>query len=195
MTDDLNYERDLEININELHKEWLRQPNLYYRYAEAWAEANKELGKAKRRLEVVKKEAKKVIDETFSELSFAARKGGEDVIGVKPTEASIQAWVLSQERYKEVVEEQEGAVEKATQELIDAQYEVDITHEGIKAFDERKTSLEQEVFLWGGQYFSSPKEPFDIDGDPDFVDGRIKNKVLNEASDKQRKKMQRGVKK
>lgn len=191
MTDKLNYEKDLEININELHKEWLRQPSLYGRYAMEWADANKLLNKLKRELKVTEKEAKKAIDEKFSQLSFEARKGGEDKIGVKPTEASVQSWIISHPDYKSVVEFQESYVEKVAQKFIDAQYDVDLLSEALKSLEQRKTALEQEVYLWGKKYFSGPIGPYDLDQDSDFVDGRIKDKVLEQASDRQRKKMQR----
>jgi len=47
---------------------------------------------------------------------------------------------------------------KAKTEQIDAEFNLSMAWNALKAFDDRKDSLENEVKLWRGRYFSTPRE-------------------------------------
>ena len=136
----LDYREDLEIDLSNLHEEWLRQPMLYSQYAEASAEALRQKDLAKNKLEVVK-----------AQLDLAIRSDPAKFELGKITEAAITNTILLQEEYQEVY-----------REYIQAKYEFDILCGVVKSFDQRKTALENEVRLWGAQYFAGPKEPVAI---------------------------------
>lgn len=137
---ELNYQKDLEIDLNNLHGEWLKQPVLYSQYAEAAAEASRQKDDTRNKLEVIR-----------AQLDLEIRSNpGKFELG-KVTEAAVANVVLLQREYQE-----------ALGKYYQAKYELEILNGVVKAFDQKKTALENEVRLWAGQYFAGPKEPRDI---------------------------------
>lgn len=134
-----DYEKELEIDILSLDTEWIQQPRLFMRYAELQSESRKELDELKQKQKIKR-----------SELLLEAAEGGEELIGSKPTVSAIDAWVESQKSYKEI-----------TQQIIDKEYELNILSGAVKAFEQKKSALENLVKLWQGSYFSGPREPKD----------------------------------
>ncbi len=134
----MNYKKDLEINIDALETEWLRQPLLYMQYAEALAGASLTRNKMKERLDVIR-----------AGLDNQARTDSkvQEEMGGKVTEGSINNWIVLQLEYQD-----------AQAKYFKAQYEAELLAGAVRAFDERKTALENEVRLWQGGYFSEPKE-------------------------------------
>jgi hypothetical protein len=134
----MNYENDLDIDIHSLDEEWLGQSVLFMRYAEKAADAKKEVDEAKQRMEITEAEIDSVIRHNPDEY---------DVNG-KLTETIISKAVALSE-----------AVQKATEEYIDAKHQADILSRAVVAFDHRKKALENLVYLHGQSYFSSPRPP------------------------------------
>jgi len=127
---------NVEIDIDALDTEWLKQPKLYMEAAEAATELNADLAMEKDVLEGLK-----------AQLSLKIREDPEAFGIGKTTEAIIASAIISQGSYMEQLElvrtvkhKHESAMNK------------------VKALDHRKKALENLVQLYIGQYFSSPRE-------------------------------------
>jgi hypothetical protein len=163
----MNYKDDISIDPESLDLEWLRHSNKFMKYSKLKAEAKRDLDKAK--------EKKKTIR---SQLILEARKGGENLIGCKPTDSSVEAWYRTQDEYIEAIEE-----------LADAEYEFNILEGAVFAFQNRKTALENLVKLMLAGYFAAPKEPKDVNRDwkKDSLD-KVSEKQTEKIKTKRRKK-------
>ena len=163
MSDDLNYENDLAIDPLTLDEDFLHQPGLYMKYSMMAANAEMRRDKAETTLGVVK-----------AELDREIRKNPANYGADKITESVVSNTILLQPEYK-----------KASDALIEATFELRILQSAVRAFDHRKTALENEVRLWLGSYFSGPKEPHDIPGGKRIVDiarDRTVSKVREEMN-------------
>lgn len=129
-----NYSKDLSIDIDALHKEWLRQPSLFMEYAEECAEARRKLDKVKEGIDVLRAEKDTMIRQQWS------------ATGIKCTEAQVSNHVLMDSDYK-----------KANEHLIELRYEYEMISSAVKAFEQKKSALENLVRLHGQQYFSTPE--------------------------------------
>jgi len=159
----MEYKEDLKINIEELEIEWLRQPGLYHQYAEKLAHAQRVMVKAHENVKIV-----------TAELVEKAGKGGETLLGIKPTGANVESWYRQHEDHKE-----------AKNELIDAQFEVNVLQGAVDAFVQRKKALEKLVDLWIGNYYASPKEPRSLDD----IAFSMSEKGLDKCADEHVKKL------
>jgi hypothetical protein len=126
----------LEIDKNELDREWSVQPKLYHEYAVMLADARRKLDEAEAGFKVVKSEVDKAIRSRPSKYGLAD----------KPTEASIAATIVLQKKYI-----------KAQNAIILAQYDANITEAMVKSLDHKKAALENMVRLHGQDYFSTPR--------------------------------------
>lgn len=136
----MNLEKDCTINPEELDLEWLRQPQLYARYAQESAHAKDRLSLAKENLDVIKAKLDKAIRMTPSEYGVE-----------KVTEGAITATLLQLPEY-------EGANKTYLQAKLDA----DLIQAAVSAMDHRRAALENLVRLHAAQYFAGPREPRDI---------------------------------
>lgn len=152
-----DYEKESSIDVLALDVEWIHQPGRFMKYAEKQASAKRELDELKQELKVLE-----------SELLLQAAEEGEELIGSKPTVAVVDAWVKSNKRHIE-----------ASKEIIQKDYELNILQSAVRAFDQRKSALENLVRLWQGSYFSGPREPKDYSA----VDG-----VVEQVRPKRKKK-------
>lgn len=136
----MNYEKDIRIDETALDVEWLEQPSLMLKYIKHSAQAEKELDEAKQTLDVVR-----------AEVDSAIRKNPEGYGLSKVTDASIASTLIIQEEYK-----------IAFENFLEVKYEASMAKGAIKAFEQRKESLENLVKLHGQSYFAGPKIPRDI---------------------------------
>jgi hypothetical protein len=136
----LNYEKDVTIDEEGLDTEWLSQPRLMLTYGNHAAEKRKEVDIAKEKLDVVKAELDRKIrmEPSFFGLS-------------KLTETVIQNTIIVQTKYTE-----------ASENYIEAKYELDMAMAAVRAIDQKKQALENLVKLHGQQYFAGPKVPRDL---------------------------------
>lgn len=128
---------DVSIDKHRLDEQWADQPGLRFRYGAELAEARREVSRAKAN-----------VDLTAAELDNEIRESPESFGLTKITEAAIKATIPSNKRYR-----------KAQDRLIEAEYSVNILTAAVSAIDHRKKALEDEVALWLGDYFSSPRAP------------------------------------
>ncbi len=126
----------IDINIDSLDTEWLKQPRMYLEAAEEATAAGFKHDRAKDQLEDVK-----------AELDFKIRANHELFGLTKSTEASIAGAILLQGSYEEALE----AYQISKRDYNSAM-------NVVKALDHRKKALENLVQLYIGQYFSSPRE-------------------------------------
>ena len=130
-------ETDLEIDPNNLDREWMEQPRLYFRYAAELSDARKELDIAKSRQDLLK-----------AELDTAIRNDPE-VYGVrKVTEGSITSAIMTREEWRD-----------AAKQVLDAKHVVDVLSAAVTALDHRRKALEGMVQLFLANYFSRPRAP------------------------------------
>ena len=157
--DDWDYKSDLEIDLNSLDLELIKQPILYSKYSNAWAVAIREQARAKEKLNM-----------TRADLDAKARKSW-DILGFekRPSEPQIATWIPNQETYKD-----------ANFEYIEATYRVNILETAKWAFEQRKKSLEHLVSLYLANYFVEPKISKEArDGLNDFKNKK-QSELLNE---------------
>lgn len=134
------YEVDLEIDPNALDVEWLKQPSLFFKYSDKAALARKNLDALKEEYDVYR-----------AALDSKIRKEPEKYGLTKVTEGSIAA-VITMDK---TVEEFENSVNEL-------KYQFDILTNAIRAFDQKKSALENLVKLLGMDYFSAPSSPRDL---------------------------------
>lgn len=135
----LNFEKDLQIDADNLDVEFLRQPSLYMQYAEESANAKDRLSRAKETLEVVR-----------AETDFKVRDNPAAFGVLKITEDAISAAILRSDEYK-----------KANENYLSAKHAADLFQAAVIAMDQRKTSLEQLARLTIAGYCAMPSEPHD----------------------------------
>lgn len=153
----------LEINQNELDREWVRQPWLYFRHAQEFADARQRLDEEKANLSIIRAEA-----------SLEIRTKPEAFNVTKLTEGVVK------ETLETVIEVQDA--EKAVRE---AKHAVDIYQGLVTALDHKKRALESLVHLHGQSYFASPQASGD---DRDAME----EVVSKAAHDRVRPKRKRG---
>jgi len=132
-----------EVDLNELDREWVRQPDLYFKYATKLADAKREHEQSRANLELTK-----------AELDLDIRGNPEKFDVGKITEATVSATILSQKKYR-----------KAHKKMLNAKHHVDILDATVRTLDHRKSALERLVSLHGQNYFSPPKTQTPVDHD------------------------------
>jgi len=138
----MNYKKDLRIDPEALDVECLRQPTLFMEYAEAAAEARRDMDSAKERMEVMR-----------ASIDGDVRKNPIEFIGegIKVTEATISAAVIQSVEYQESIKE-----------YLEDKHDYELLSAAVKAFEQRKSTLEYLIRLNGQQYFSGPDSPRDL---------------------------------
>ena len=125
---------DVKISINHLDQAAIDQPSLFAEWGERWAEATMNRDRLKERLATVKAEADEAIRSNPKAYGWVADKA--------PTEA----WVASQI----VIHKQ---VLKVSEELLAAQYDVNMASVGKESMDHRRKALEILTTLYANSYF------------------------------------------
>ena len=126
---------DFTPDKDALDDEWIRQPELYHKYATELADARLDFEEKKNKLEVVRAELDKEI-----------RTDPEQFDLLKVTESGISAVIVVQPEYT-----------KALKRINTARHRIDILQAATTALDHKKKALENLVYLHGQNYFSSPR--------------------------------------
>jgi hypothetical protein len=137
ISDENEYDTDLSIDLNYLHLECQKHPELAMKYSKLFA-------KAKRKASILEEKVKTL----RSQLVKQANENPDMYLGkgVKATAPNVEAYYRDNTEYKEV-----------KQNWIDAVYEMDLLEGAKFAFAARKSMLEEEVRLHGQQYYSTPE--------------------------------------
>ena len=136
----MNYEEDIRIDETSLDVEWLEQPAKMLKYVKHAARMRMELDQAKESLDVVRAGLDK-------EIRTTPEKYGIE----KVTEGAVSAAILLHPKYQ-----------NANGMYLETKYEYDIASGAVRAFEQRKDSLENLVRLHGQNYFAGPKIPRDL---------------------------------
>lgn len=148
----------LAIDNTQLDREWAKQPKLYHEYATQSAEVRRVLDEKEAEFKVAKAEVDKRIRTNPTKYGLSE----------KPTEASIASTILLQKKYL-----------KAQNEVILAQYDVNIIDAMVRSLDHKKSALENMVRLHGQDYFSTPKA--DADGHQN-LNGRRSDRIAKKCT-------------
>lgn len=132
-------QQDMELDIhpdkNRLDEEWGKQPKLRLAYSRMWADAREDLTTANGELEVEE-----------AELKLAIRLDPEKFgLVTKVTEDGVMSTLVLQDGYK-----------AAKAKVRECQHAVDVLKGAMDSIDDRRTTLENWVKLWLGDYFASP---------------------------------------
>jgi hypothetical protein len=128
----MNYEDDIKIDRENLDGEFLKQPQLVFQYCKLEADADKKVNELEEKIKVAEAEAYKT-----------AKTSNERI-----TEKAIQSIIDS-----------DVTITVLYTALIKAKHNKKIVSAVVKAFDHRKSALENLVQLWMRDYFSTPKNP------------------------------------
>lgn len=126
-----------EIDEHNLVKEWVKQPSLYFIWAQKLADAKLEQDEAKANLDVIKAEASRAIRDDPGDYGFD-----------KVTEAIVAVAI-----------NEHPDVMKGVKTLHEARHKQEIYQAAVNALDHRKRALEKIVDLHGQNYFATPKAP------------------------------------
>lgn len=152
--EEMDFKGDIAINPNALDVEWVRQPALMGEWCEKLADAKAESDRAKERLDVVEAELAR-------EVRLDPSKFGLEKI----TESAVSAAVQLDRRCA-----------KATEELINAQHEVEVIGAAVRALEHKKAALTSLVALHGQQYFAGPSVPRDLGKETkELLEGQRRN--------------------
>lgn len=149
-------ERDLEINPFKLNEECVSHAGLYYKYAEACADAKAEVGQAKDNLSVV-----------IAERSLAIRKRCSDE-KIKTTESIISAMVDS-----------DGEVVEAKDKLREVEGIFAKLQVAVNAMDTRRSELDNLVKLSVSNYYASSDTKVSDESESDSAISREIRKSMN----------------
>ena len=131
------FEKDLQINPNQLDLEACMQGELFFKWAKKSVKANGRRDDCKLRLEVV-----------TADLSNKARLDPDSFGIQRITEASITTAVKSSPEFLEAYEN-----------WVKAKMEADLVDKAVASMEQRKRMLELLVTLHGQEYFAGPSVP------------------------------------
>ena len=181
MTDErpeLNFSEDVAIDLDDLHMEWARQAQTRKKYADEVAFLTRLIKQHVKLIDVKKAQLKK--EESRITISIKT-------LNAKATVQMIDAeLILSNDEGLKVAQ---LAVFDTEDEKINMEYDLNIAQNALKAMDDKKTAMENEVSLWKGNYFATPRENRDVEP------GKIIVKEIQEMTvQKQRKSLNRSRK-
>jgi len=165
MKTEYNFADDVAIDPDALDVEWLRNSTLYMKWAKLLADA-------KEKVRILDNELKLMDAQIYKDVRKDA---------VKITEKQIQAEV-----------EMDGTHQEIVQEISNAIYDVDVCSAAVRAIDHKKSALENAVKLWGGAYFSGPKEPRNLKEEMDMKSqgaDEVDKKLRADVKEKEEKKV------
>lgn len=126
---------DFEINEQDLASEWLAQPRLFKKYADALADARLAVDKAEAKLKVVR-----------ADLDYDIRSNPAEFNLTKATEAIVENTIVKQSKHK-----------AASKALVEAKHAMRVLDGAVQTMEHRKRALEKLVDLHGQHYWAAPK--------------------------------------
>ena len=131
----MGYKEDIAIDQNNLEDELVNQPFLYMQYAERYAKAVQKRDYVEDYVRVLK-----------SQLFLEAKDNWKSIWGHKPTETEIKSWIETSDK-----------LNKERENLIQAEYNVNMYFNLLQAFQQRKSILSSLVQLKISGIHSTPK--------------------------------------
>lgn len=169
---------DREVDTDELDVEWFEHTNAFGEYSDAYAEAAQKRDSARLKVE----RAKENVERIKAELNLVIRQSPEeyDLVGKdgkKPTEATIESCIKTQDPYIQAMEQYFAAWENQNE----CKYEAEVLSGAVKTMEQKKSSLENAIRLMNMQYFETSSEP------------KTNPKVRHDAKKKRRKAVQQKI--
>lgn len=175
-------EQDEKVDIYNLHTEYQKQAALYGKWGRRKAKAVKEDFELKEQLKVVKAQGKRKVDEKRAELDILFRTNyndprfykkqikkypnHEDILEnflisceKKITEAMVSSFVTLHPEYIQVQREVDEEANDITNKIAETTEQIGLLDTAIMAMVHRKATIEGEISLWLGEYYSDPKVP------------------------------------
>lgn len=166
----LNFQKDLSINLDDLHTEFKNHAQLRYDYASELSMLEQKVRKAEEKVKVTRSKLTKKIFQEHEEKKLKA-----------PTAAIIESYYRTHKDHK-----------KAKEDLIQSKYDLSMAWNAVKAFDDRKCAIESEIKLYLNNYFSTPRTERSIEGENFKKEiKKISEETLEKTQNKQRKSLKR----
>jgi hypothetical protein len=150
----LDYEKDVEIDENDLDIECLNQASLFAKYARNATNEERKVELLKEKLTLLK-----------AELDLQIRTSPEKFKIEKITEAVVTNTIIVQKEFQEL-----------NKELLNAQFEKRNADNAVKSMDQKKSMLEALIKLHGQNYFAGPQTPRDL-----HLEREQKDKKVNQG--------------
>jgi len=146
---ELNFERDVAIDLDDLHMEWAHHAHKRRAYADEVAFLEKQ---AKQQVKLIDVKRAKLKEETGK--LVLRIKESEPKMTVQQVDATIAGHAQLKPFEKDLSDAQNA--------MIDMEYDLNMAKNALKAMDDKKQALENEVVLWSRDYFSTPREKREI---------------------------------
>ena len=173
---ELNFEEDVAIDLDDLHEEWRSHSQIRYKYASEVAHLDKVIKQHGKSIDVKKSQLKK----EESRITIAIK-----TLNPKATVQQIDAeLILSTDAG---LKNAQTALSDAEDEKVNIEYNLNMAKNALKAFDDRKTALENEVTLWTRNYFATPREERMVDGGKRIL--MMQDRQNDETAQGQRKEL------
>ena len=145
-----DFENDVAIDLDNLHEEWAKHAQIRKSYADEVAY-----------LEMVVKQQKKLIENKSAKLKEVTGKLILEIkkLDTKMTVQQVDATVAGHEQIQPEIDDLSDSQDK----LIVIEYDLNMAKNALKSIDIKGTSLENEVSLWKGNYFATPREQRDVE--------------------------------
>jgi len=142
---ELNFENDCAIDLDNLHIEWANHAYTRKKYADEVAFQDKKIKQQNKAIDVKKAKLKEETGRLILQI-----KG----LDPKMTVQQVDATVAGHAQLKPF----EKDLSSAQDELIEMEYNLNMARNALKAMDDKKSALENEVDLWSRDYFATPRE-------------------------------------
>jgi len=148
---ELNFEQDVAVDLDNLHEEWALHAHKRKAYADEVAFLSKQIKQQTKLIDVKKSQLKK--EEARITITIKA-------INPKATVQQIDAeLILSTDTGLKTAQ---LAFSDEEDKKIEMEYNLNMAQNALKAMDDKKQALENEVVLWSRDYFSTPREKREI---------------------------------
>jgi len=126
---------DFDIDENDLAAEWLAQPRLFKKYADALADARLTVDKAEVKLKVIR-----------ADFDFDIRANPAEFNLTKATETVVENTIVRQPKFK-----------AASKALVEAKHAMRVLDGAVQTMEHRKRALEKLVDLHAQHYWAAPR--------------------------------------
>jgi hypothetical protein len=158
-----NYEADLAIDPYYLHEICCTHADVFNKWAKAHAQAKALRYDAKEAYDVAKANLKHEIEKIRADLDYDIRTNWQKYELKKITDTIVENWIIRHDDYQGVLKECRKQLHQAALDLNEAQKREDALEVAVKAFEQRKAMIEDDIDLYKQNYWAKPKEKGSIE--------------------------------
>ena len=158
-----DYEADLKVDPYYLHEICCTHADIFAKWAKAYVKAKALRYDAKEAYDVAKADLKHNIEKTKAELDHDIRTNWQKYDLKKITDTIVENWIIRHEEYQKVLRECRDILHQATINLNEAQKIEDALEVAVRAFEQRKAMIEDDIDLYKQNYWAKPKEKGSIE--------------------------------